>query len=528
MLTDREQQIVDLLRRDPLMGSEALAAALGTTRASINVHISNLGKKGVILGRGYVLAESPGAVVIGGANMDLKARSSARATHRTSNPGHGSMAPGGVGRNIAENLARLGNRVHLVSVVGRDALGENLLEPHRGRRRADRARRRTDRPTGTYTAVLDADGELIVAIADMDATAELGPDQLQAARDVIATAGVLVLDGNLARDALEHALDLAGSVRTIFEPVSVPKAAGLKDAARRPRLRRHPQPRRARRADRPADPHRQAGAHGGARPCTPAASSSCGSGSASAARCSARPTSWSRSPPCPPPSRTSPAPATRCSPPSATSSSRAARPQQAARFGHAAAALTVASPHTVRPDLTPRLIEPPSTPPRREEPHDHPHPSLVLTDEVAQALADGAPVVALESTIISHGMPYPQNVEMATEVERIIREGGAVPATIAVLDGRARIGLDPEPSSCSPPTPTSPRSASATCPTSSPAAATAPPPWPRPCAWPRWRASASSSPAGSAAYTAGRSRPSTSAPTSPSCRSPTSRSSPPA
>ena len=70
-----------------------------------------------------------------------------------------------------------------------------------------------------------------------------------------------------------------------------------------------------------------------------------------------------------------------------------------------------------------------------------PHPDLVLTDEVAQALSDNTPVVALESTIISHGMPFPQNVEMATEVERIIREGGAIPATIAVLDGRPRIGL---------------------------------------------------------------------------------------
>ncbi len=70
-----------------------------------------------------------------------------------------------------------------------------------------------------------------------------------------------------------------------------------------------------------------------------------------------------------------------------------------------------------------------------------PHPDLVLTDEVAQALNDNTPVVALESTIISHGMPFPQNVEMATEVERIIRAGGAVPATIAVLDGRPRIGL---------------------------------------------------------------------------------------
>lgn len=69
------------------------------------------------------------------------------------------------------------------------------------------------------------------------------------------------------------------------------------------------------------------------------------------------------------------------------------------------------------------------------------HPRLEATDEVRQALADGRPIVALESTIISHGMPYPQNVEMAREVEALIRSHGAVPATIAVLDGRPRIGL---------------------------------------------------------------------------------------
>ena len=70
-----------------------------------------------------------------------------------------------------------------------------------------------------------------------------------------------------------------------------------------------------------------------------------------------------------------------------------------------------------------------------------PHPLLDLTDEVRQALHDGQPVVALESTIISHGMPYPSNVEMARAVEGLIRSEGAVPATIAVLHGRPRIGL---------------------------------------------------------------------------------------
>ncbi len=69
---------------------------------------------------------------------------------------------------------------------------------------------------------------------------------------------------------------------------------------------------------------------------------------------------------------------------------------------------------------------------------------LDVNPEVAAALAQGKPVVALESTIISHGMPYPQNVETALTVERIIRENGAVPATIAIIGGRLKAGLTPE------------------------------------------------------------------------------------
>ncbi len=68
---------------------------------------------------------------------------------------------------------------------------------------------------------------------------------------------------------------------------------------------------------------------------------------------------------------------------------------------------------------------------------------LDLSPEVAEALQNGKPVVALESTIISHGMPYPQNVETALRVEQTIRDEGAVPATIAVIGGRLKAGLTP-------------------------------------------------------------------------------------
>lgn len=66
---------------------------------------------------------------------------------------------------------------------------------------------------------------------------------------------------------------------------------------------------------------------------------------------------------------------------------------------------------------------------------------LSYSQEVQEAMAAGKPVVALESTIISHGMPYPQNVQTAREVEQIIRDNGAVPATIAIIDGKIKIGL---------------------------------------------------------------------------------------
>ena len=66
---------------------------------------------------------------------------------------------------------------------------------------------------------------------------------------------------------------------------------------------------------------------------------------------------------------------------------------------------------------------------------------LDITPEIADAIAHNKPVIALESTIISHGMPYPQNAEMAMQVEKIIRDNGAIPATIALMDGKLKVGL---------------------------------------------------------------------------------------
>lgn len=268
-VTDREQEIIDLLRREPLITPAEIAERLGSSRAAVNVHLSNLGRKGVILGRGYILSEKAPVVVVGGANLDIKARSSAAAIAHTSNPGHTTTTPGGVARNIAENLARLGTPTQLIAAIGRDPYGERLLADTRAAGVQLDHVHRGEQPTGSYTAVLDADGELVLAVADMTATDALRPEHLQSARELIAHAALLVLDGNLPAPTTAHLLDLAhaGDVRVVIDPVSVPKAARLAPLLRpeRPIFALTPKPRRAAGADRRRGRRRERRGVGGRR-----------------------------------------------------------------------------------------------------------------------------------------------------------------------------------------------------------------------------------------------------------------------
>jgi pseudouridine kinase len=167
-------------------------------------------------------------VVIGGMNVDTLARISGATVPGSSNPGETRTSHGGVGRNVAENLARLGSPVRLVGVVGDDAHGADLLA---GLRLLDvdcsGVRRAADCATGTYTAVLDRDGGLVIGVADMAATDRLAPEHV--ADDTLRDASWLVLDGNLRTDTIAHCLAVAAAhdVPVVLDPVGVTKAARL-------------------------------------------------------------------------------------------------------------------------------------------------------------------------------------------------------------------------------------------------------------------------------------------------------------
>jgi pseudouridine kinase len=179
----------------------------------------------------------PRVLVVGGAVLDQKVRTRGVPVLGTSNPGVATTAIGGVGRNIAENLARLGTPVALVAPVGDDPAGEAVLHRTTTAGVDCRSVVRSPHPTGTYTAVLGPDGDLVVAVSDMRATDELVVTDLEGVRGRVADAGALVLDANLPADVLGWLLDLAAGtgVSVVLEPVSVAKAsrlAGLLGTAR--------------------------------------------------------------------------------------------------------------------------------------------------------------------------------------------------------------------------------------------------------------------------------------------------------
>ncbi|MFR8874520.1 MAG: PfkB family carbohydrate kinase [Oscillospiraceae bacterium] len=125
-MTQRERQILQWIEQDPMISQEALAEKAGITRSSVAVHISNLMKKGYIAGKGYVLRSGTYAVVVGGVNIDIGGRSYGPLVARDSNPGRVQMSLGGVGRNIAHNMALLGLEVHLLTAFGDDLYAQRI------------------------------------------------------------------------------------------------------------------------------------------------------------------------------------------------------------------------------------------------------------------------------------------------------------------------------------------------------------------------------------------------------------------
>jgi pseudouridine kinase len=229
----KKQQLLELIRANPFIAQQELATSLGLSRSAVAGYIAGLIREGKLLGRAYVLPGLPDrrpVTCIGAANLDRKLRSLAGIALHTSNPASQSESFGGVARNIAENLARLGTSVALLTATGKDSSGAALLAHAQslgidtgGTLQVD------DLASGTYTAVLDQDGEMVVALADMALYDRLDAAFIESRQARIAASALVVADLNLPLDAVDAVVAQARRQEAplVLVAVSEPKMARL-------------------------------------------------------------------------------------------------------------------------------------------------------------------------------------------------------------------------------------------------------------------------------------------------------------
>ena len=227
-MTQRERQILRWIEENPLISQQELADKAGITRSSVAVHISNLMKQGHIAGKGYIVRTSPYAVVVGGVNMDIGGRPHGKLVGADSNPGQVRMSLGGVGRNIAHNMALLGVDVRMLTAFG-DDLNAQRIAASCGELGIDISQCLTvpGGATSTYLFIADEHGDMALAVSDMDIYDHVTPAFLSGRARLLQNAQLIVVDTNIPAQSIAW---LAENIRLpIFaDPVSTAKAEKLR------------------------------------------------------------------------------------------------------------------------------------------------------------------------------------------------------------------------------------------------------------------------------------------------------------
>ncbi|MBP3950190.1 PfkB family carbohydrate kinase [Bacillus suaedae] len=192
-----EKEIIRMIRENPYISQNEMAEALQLSRSAVAVYISNMMKKGIILGKAYIIKDNYRIVCVGGATVDRKAIPKDKIVFGTSNPVFYHRFPGGVARNVAENLGRLGCNTTLITCVGDDEQGNWLLNYTREANvDVSQSLRLNNYNTGSYTIISDSDGKLLLGLDDLHLYESLSLDMFEKRWNHMSSADLLFLDFN--------------------------------------------------------------------------------------------------------------------------------------------------------------------------------------------------------------------------------------------------------------------------------------------------------------------------------------------
>lgn len=229
-MTFRENEILQIIKSNPMISQQEIADMLNISRASVAVHITNLMKKGQILGKGYIVKKENYVTVIGGSNMDIQGFPNNPLVMYDSNPGQVDISMGGVGRNIAENLSRLNVNTKLISAIGNDLYGNTILSECKNLNiDVNDCLVSDEYSTSIYVSILNNSKDMQLAISHMDIIEKLDESFIHSKHKSIDDSKAIVIDTNLSNEAIDFITRTYSHLPIFVDTVSTAKCLKIKD-----------------------------------------------------------------------------------------------------------------------------------------------------------------------------------------------------------------------------------------------------------------------------------------------------------
>ena len=228
-MNEKEALLIKYIKENPFISQNELAEKMKLSRSAVAGYISSLTKQGLLLGRAYVLPSKKDVLCVGGSNIDRKIQAIEPISLGTSNPASSSQSYGGVARNIAENLGKLRCEPSLLTVLGEDKEGEGLMNHTKEFSDFSPSQVFLNEVTGTYKAVLNTDGEMAIALADMSIYDKVTVDFIEKRWGYFSSSKVVIIDTNFPSDVLRYIIERCSKekITLCITPVSSPKIKKL-------------------------------------------------------------------------------------------------------------------------------------------------------------------------------------------------------------------------------------------------------------------------------------------------------------
>ena len=233
MVRRREDEVLNIIKADPLISQKEIADKLGITRSSVGVHVNNLTKKGRIIGRGYVISREDRICIIGGSNIDVWAKSGTDLINGEASEGDIKISVGGVGRNIAENICKLGMQPEFITAISNDEYGKHI-QSHSLKEgvRIDKSLVFRNQKTSFFVGLLNEDNKLEYGVSDTSIIKEIKPSLINQKKEEINNCNLIVLDLSLPEETIEFVMSNFKNRKIWIDPVSVSKLYKIKDKFR--------------------------------------------------------------------------------------------------------------------------------------------------------------------------------------------------------------------------------------------------------------------------------------------------------